>query len=68
MKPVVYDRMHRIKVSELDPCRYLRTAVYSGYFVDHRLDCLHKYATWDIKTLPKLPCMTWVRRIEIDFT
>ena len=66
-KPVVYKSTHRIKFSELDPYNHLRTAVYSAYYVDHRMNGLRKYAGWDLKTLAKLPFMTWVRRMEIDF-
>lgn len=65
--PVVYETTHRINFSELDPYNHLRTAVYSGYFVDHRMIGLREYAGWDLKTLAKLPFMTWVRRMEIDF-
>ena len=27
---------------------------------------LREYAGWDLKTLVKLPFMTWVRRMEVD--
>ena len=67
MTPVVYKSTHRIKFSELDPYNHLRTAVYSGYYVDHRMNGLREHAGWDLKTLATLPFMTWVRRIEIDF-
>lgn len=65
--PIVYKTTHRINFSELDPYNHLRTAVYSGYYVDHRMIGLREYAGWDLKTLAKLPFMTWVRRMEVDF-
>ena len=65
--PLVYKSTHRIKFSELDPYNHLRTAVYSGYYVDHRMDGLREHAGWDLKTLAKLPFMTLVRRMEVDF-
>ncbi len=66
-KPVLYKTTHRVKFSDLDPYNHMRTAVYSGYFVDHRMEGLREHAGWDMKTLEKLPFMTWVRRMEIDF-
>ena len=65
--PVVYRSTHRIKFSELDPYNHLRTAVYSGYYVDHRMNGLREHAGWDLKTLAALPFMTWVKNIEIEF-
>ena len=65
--PVVYKSTHRIKFSDLDPYNHMHTAVYSAYFVDHRMDSLRVYVGWDLKTLEKLPFMTWVRRMEVDF-
>lgn len=65
--PIVYETTHRIKFSDLDPYNHMRTAVYSTYFVDHRMEGLREYAGWDLKTLAKLPFMVWIRRIEIDF-
>jgi acyl-CoA thioester hydrolase len=65
--PVIYTSKHRIKFSELDPYNHLRTAVYSGYYVDHRMNGLREHAGWDLKTLAQLPFMTWVRRMEVDF-
>lgn len=65
--PIVYKSTHRIKFSDLDPYNHVRTAVYSAYYVDHRMDCLREYIGWDLKTLAKLPFMLWVRRIEVDF-
>ena len=65
--PVVYKSTHRIKFSELDPYNHLRTAVYSGYYVDHRMNGLREHAGWDLKTLAKLPFMAWVKRMEVDF-
>ncbi len=67
MIPVVYTSKHTIKFSDLDPYNHLRTAVYSSYYVDHRMNGLRERAGWDLKTLAKLPFMTWVRRMEIDF-
>lgn len=67
MLPVVYKTTHTVKFSELDPYNHMRTAVYAGYYIDHRMEGLRKYAGWDLKTLEKLPFMTWVRRMEIDF-
>jgi acyl-CoA thioester hydrolase len=65
--PIVYKSMHRINFSDLDPYNHMRTAVYSAYYVDHRMNGLREYAGWDLKTLAKLPFMVWVRRMEIDF-
>ena len=65
--PVVYKSMHRIKFSDLDPYNHVRTAVYSAYYVDHRMDGLREHIGWDLKTLAKLPFMIWVRRMEVDF-
>lgn len=64
---VVYETTHRIRFSDLDPYNHARTAVYSAYYVDHRMDGLREYVGWDLKTLAKLPFMLWVKRIEIDF-
>ena len=66
-KAVVYKSKHRIKFSDLDPYHHMRTAVYSAYYVDHRMDSLREYVGWDLKTLEALPFMIWVRRMEIDF-
>jgi acyl-CoA thioester hydrolase len=65
--PVVYETTHQIKLSDLDPYHHVRAAVYSAYYVDHRMDGLREYVGWDLKTLAKLPFMLWVRRMEIDF-
>ena len=65
--PVVYKSTHRVKFSDLDPYNHMRTAVYSAYYVDHRMECLRENIGWDLKTLEKLPFMIWVRRMEIDF-
>lgn len=45
----------------------MRTAAYSAYYVDHRMNGLRQHVGWDLKTLAKLPFMVWVRRMEIDF-
>lgn len=65
--PIVYETTHRIKFSDLDPYNHMRTAVYSTYYVDHRMEGLRQYAGWDLKTLAQLPFMVWIRRMEIDF-
>ena len=65
--PVVYKSTHRIKFSDLDPYQHMRTAVYSAYYVDHRMNGLREHAGWDLETLAKLPFMVWVRRMEVDF-
>jgi len=65
--PVVYKSTHRVKFSDLDPYNHMRTAVYSAYYVDHRMECLRENIGWDLKNLEKLPFMIWVRRMEIDF-
>jgi acyl-CoA thioester hydrolase len=65
--PVIFKSTHTIKFSDLDPYNHARTAVYSAYFVDHRMDGLREYIGWDLKTLAGLPFMLWVRRLEIDF-
>lgn len=65
--PVVFRTTHRIKFSELDPYNHLRTAVYAGYYVDHRMDGLREHVGWNLEALTRLPFMAWVRRMEIDF-
>jgi acyl-CoA thioester hydrolase len=65
--PVVFKTTRRIKFSELDPYNHVRTAVYSGYYVDHRMDGLRERIGWDLEALAKLPFMAWVRRMEVDF-
>ena len=65
--PVVYRSTHRIKFSDLDPYNHMRTALYSAYYVDHRMNGLREYVGWDLKTLAKLPFMILVRRMEVDF-
>lgn len=66
-RPIVYTTAHRINFSDLDPYNHLRTALYSAYYVDHRMTGLREHAGWDLKTLGQLPFMTWVRRMEVDF-
>lgn len=66
-RPIVYRTTHRINFSDLDPYNHLRTALYSAYYVDHRMIGLRDNAGWDLKTLGTLPFMTWVRRMEVDF-
>ncbi|MFT3890056.1 MAG: acyl-CoA thioesterase [Anaerolineales bacterium] len=65
--PIVYKSTHRIKFSDLDPYNHMRTALYSAYYVDHRMECLREKVGWDLKTLETLPFMIWIRRMEIDF-
>jgi acyl-CoA thioester hydrolase len=65
--PAIYRSMHRIKFSELDPYKHMRTAMYSAYFVDHRMSALREQAGWDLRTLEQLPFMTFVRRLDIEF-
>jgi acyl-CoA thioester hydrolase len=65
--PAVYKSTHRIKFSDLDPYNHVGTAVYSAYYVDHRMDSLRENLGWDLKTLAKLPFMLWVRHMEVDF-
>jgi acyl-CoA thioester hydrolase len=65
--PVLYKSTHRIKFSDLDPYNHVRTALYSAYYVDHRVDGLREHMGWNLKTLAALPFMIWVRRMEIDF-
>lgn len=65
--PLIFKSRHRVTFSELDPYNHVRTEVYSGYYIDHRLNCLRDYIGWDLKTLGDLPFMLWVRRLEIDF-
>ena len=65
--PIIYKSTHRINFSDLDPYNHMRTAVYSAYYVDHRMNSLREDIGWDLKTLAKLPFMVWVRRMEIDF-
>lgn len=65
--PAVYSSTHRIKFSDLDPYRHMRTAMYSAYYVDHRMSALREQAGWDLKTLESLPFMTFVRRQDIEF-
>ena len=66
-QPVVFTTTHRIKFTDLDPYNHLRTALYSAYFVDHRMDGLRERIGWDLKSLAALPFMTWVRRMEVEF-
>jgi acyl-CoA thioester hydrolase len=65
--PVVFRSTHRITFSDLDPYKHMRTAAYSAYFVDHRMNGLREYLGWDLKTLEALPFMVWVKRMEVDF-
>ena len=65
--PAKFTSRHRIKFSDLDPYKHMRTAAYPGYFVDHRMDALRVQAGWDLKTLEQLTFMAFVKRLEVDF-
>ena len=65
--PVVFRSTQRVTFSDLDPYNHVRTAAYSGYYVDHRMNGLRDKVGWDLKTLAQLPFMTWVKRMEVDF-
>jgi acyl-CoA thioester hydrolase len=65
--PVIFETIHRVKFSDLDPYNHLRTAAYAGYFVDHRMEGLRGRIGWDLQTLAELPFMVWVKRLEIEF-
>ena len=65
--PAVYTSTQRVKFSDLDPYRHMRTAQYAAYFVDHRLAALREQAGWDLATLETLPFMTFVRRLDVEF-
>jgi acyl-CoA thioester hydrolase len=65
--PLIFKSTHRVTFSDLDPHNHVRTEAYSGYYIDHRLNCVRDYIGWDLKTLSELPFMLWVRRLEIDF-
>jgi acyl-CoA thioester hydrolase len=66
-RPIVFRSTHRIKFSELDPYNHVRTAVYAGYYVDHRMEGLRERIGWGLATLAKLPFMAWVKRMDIAF-
>ncbi len=65
--PITYKTTHRVKFSDLDPYNHMRTAAYSAYYVDHRMEGLRASIGWDLQMLARLPFMIWVRRMEIDF-
>lgn len=65
--PVIFRTTHRIRFSDLDPYNHMRTAEYSAYFVDHRMNGLRERIGWDLQALAQLPFMLWIRRIEVDF-
>lgn len=65
--PAIHRGTHRIRFSDLDPYRHMRTAMYAAYYVDHRMDALREQAGWDLKTLESLPFMAFVRRLDIEF-
>lgn len=65
--PAIYISTHRVKFSDLDPYKHMRTAMYSAYYVDHRMSALREQAGWDLKTLESLPFMTFVRRLDVEF-
>lgn len=66
-KPAIYSSLHRINFSDLDPYQHMRTAMYSAYYVDHRMAALREQAGWDLKTLESLPFMTFIKRLDIEF-
>lgn len=66
-RPAVYTSTHRIRFSDLDPYRHMRTAMYSAYYVDHRMEALRVQAGWDMETLERLPFMAFVRRLDVSF-
>ena len=65
--PAVFKSTHRVKFTDLDPYKHMRTAMYSAYYVDHRMDALREQAGWDLRTLEQLPFMTFVKRLDIEF-
>ena len=65
--PAIHTTTHRIKFSDLDPYKHMRTATYAAYYVDHRMSALREQAGWDLRTLEGLPFMTFVRRLDIEF-
>ena len=65
--PARFRSTHRIKFSDLDPYRHMRTARYPAYYVDHHMDALRAQAGWDLRTLESLPFMTFVRRLDVEF-
>lgn len=66
-QPAIYSSTHRVKFSDLDPYRHMRTAIYAAYYVDHRMGALREQAGWDLRTLERLPFMTFVKRLDIEF-
>lgn len=66
-KPAVHRSTHRVKFSDLDPYKHMRTAMYAAYYVDHRLDALREQAGWDMERLEALPFMAFVKRLDIEF-
>lgn len=66
-RPATYRSTQRINFSDLDPYRHMRTAMYAAYYVDHRMHALREQAGWDLRTLERLPFMTFVRRLEVEF-
>ena len=65
--PVIYKSTHRINFSDLDPYNHMRTAVYSAYYIDHRMNGLRDHLGWNQRALEKLPFMVWTSRMEVDF-
>ena len=65
--PLVFRSTHRVQFSELDPYNHVGTSTYATYFVNHRMEGLRERIGWDLEALGRLPFMTWVRRIEIDY-
>jgi acyl-CoA thioester hydrolase len=63
----IYSSKHRINFSDLDPYNHMRTAMYSAYYVDHRMSALREQAGWDLQTLETLPFQAFTRRLDIEF-
>jgi acyl-CoA thioester hydrolase len=66
-EPIVYETRRRVRFSELDPYNHVGTGTHATYFVDHRMEGLRLNVGWDLETLMRLPFMTWVRKLEIDY-
>ena len=42
MIPIVFNTKQRVTFSDLDPYNHVRTAAYSRYYVDHRMNGLRE--------------------------
>jgi acyl-CoA thioester hydrolase len=65
--PLVFQTIHRIRFSDLDPYDHMSTANYATYYIDHRMQGVADHLGWDSSKLPTLPFQVFVRRLEIDF-